>query len=234
MVKRMYTYRLLLTLLFTMMLAKPSAGQPTYCFVEDADYRPGIYLIVAVAAVVAAGAGGYAAGRYNRKEGRQGPPGCVGPMGEQGEMGLTGPKGPEGAQGLVGPQGEMGGIGPQGAIGPAFMPPRSYDELTFFFYNGAKGRNEDEVMVGVVTLPSQEQYDTDIIVEGSGSFTRSSPMPWAHSGVYHLTLIPKVGGINKDSTVEVLKNGSLLTTLSYPQGPYTANSQLTVTFVYQP
>jgi hypothetical protein len=239
--EKMACYRFLSNLILSTILLITSwfphcKADPAYrCVIKEncSDYT-GLYWIAGISVLTAVGAGGYAAGRYNRKEGKQGRTGAVGPMGEPGSSGHQGHRGPAGAEGIEGPAGPQGPKGATGCQGESFCFPYANDELSFYFNNMSIGNDGEEYMVGVVTTPSQELYSTEPISQGRGAFTNNSPMYNAFIGTYHLTLIPRVGGVNVDSTVDVFKNGSLFTTIAYPQGPYTAETQLTVVFTYYP
>lgn len=212
---------------------QPCCAETTYVIEETRPDNMMWYWIFTASAVAAVGAGAYAAGHRHYKKGPKGPQGDIGIMGERGPQGDRGPEGPSGSRGISGSQGYQGPTGHIGPQGDSFQFPLGNDELSFYFTNGAVGDKSREVMRGIVTTPSQQQFATEKLAQGTGAFTKISPLPVAPIGTYHLTLIPAKGGFNRNSEVLVYKNGSILTAISFPTGQYDACSQLTVEFVYQ-
>lgn len=229
-----FQMKIVLTMLSSLLVAFAQPNFAAGCkVVEDCPIRsPKAYWIISALAVIAAGVGGYNAAHSSSHH--DGPPGERGVQGDVGANGNTGPAGVMGIPGIQGIQGPQGPKGDTGATGASFNFPLGTDQLAFFFVNGAVGTAGNETFTGVVTTPSQEQFFTNPIAQGTGEFTIESPLPTSPIGTYHLTLIPTVGGVNNTSEVQVFLNGSLFATFKYPTGTYTSNTQFTVEFTYAP
>lgn len=190
-----------------------------------------MFWIYGVSAVLAVGLGAFAIGRTVESSG-------CGHEGKQGRKGKNGPKGKVGGMGQQGEQGAQGAIGLSGTKGPEGDPgadgglPLGEDELNFYFFNGSS--NNFEVITGIVTTPEADQFQTPPIPASFGAFTTITPLPRSPIGVYHLTIITTQGGNNVSTQVTVLKNGIVDANLLFPLGPYDANIQQTINYVYVP
>lgn len=233
--------RYLLIIILALQLSKPlpvhgmeDGDTPVYIPTRTTAVTSPLLWLGGAIVIAAAGVGGYALGRALGDKDNEGPVGPDGPAGPRGLRGGTGGHGTYGKTGKDGAKGPKGAHGNPGSYGAQGTIERGSDPLCFYFcHQESKSRGEESI-IALVTTPEGEQFTSEPIFAGTGTFTSINPLPHSPIGVYHLTIIPTVGGELLRGEVVVMKNNVPDATIPYTVGPYQAHRQITLNYIYHP
>lgn len=107
------------------------------------------------------------------------------------------------------------------------------DPLSFVFSIGTQ--LPGETVIGQVVTPTNVTFQTAVLNSTQIGSTNPNPLPLPSPiGTYVISLLPQTNGVNVNSSVQVFVSGTLATTLFFQTGPYTPQTQLTMTFEYNP